>query len=284
MKDILVTNIQRFSLHDGPGIRTTCFLKGCQIRCPWCCNPENINREIQKYCEDGEEKEYGKYYSPEALFIELAKDQVFFEQYDIAAINNTNDNFFEKLPGGVTFSGGEPLLWIEELREVLQKLKSCNIHIAVQTSLFAPLENVIMALEYVDMLYIDIKILNRRSCKEILNGNISDYKKNLIVVFEKKKPIVFRIPVIKEYTDTEENKKDVVELLRKYCGQKSFPIKVELLKEHNLGISKYKALSKCDDKIKIPLYRGVDDKEMVMYKESIEKVIDSDITVEICQL
>ena len=76
---ILISNIQRFSLHDGPGIRTTVFLKGCTIHCPWCSNPENIRREIQKYqTETGEYKHYGEWMTVDALYQQVVKDAVFY--------------------------------------------------------------------------------------------------------------------------------------------------------------------------------------------------------------
>ena len=85
---MLITNIQRFSLHDGPGIRTTVFLKGCSIKCPWCSNPENIKNYPEVYYKDGVKGIYGKEFSLDEIYAEIVKDRVFYE-----------DN------GGVTFSG-----------------------------------------------------------------------------------------------------------------------------------------------------------------------------------
>lgn len=113
-----ITNIQRFSLHDGPGIRTTVFLKGCSIRCPWCSNPENINHQIEKYVKDGKEGFYGKEYSVDEVLKEVLKDKIFYE-----------DN------GGVTFSGGEALLYAKELLPLMEQIKQNNISIAVESSL-----------------------------------------------------------------------------------------------------------------------------------------------------
>ena len=79
MTTILVTNIQRFSLHDGPGIRTTVFLKGCSVCCPWCSNPENISFEKQPFVKKGIKGEYGKYLSTNDLIFECLKDKEFYE-------------------------------------------------------------------------------------------------------------------------------------------------------------------------------------------------------------
>ena len=75
---VMITNIQRFSLHDGPGIRTTVFLKGCSLRCPWCCNPENIKPDTQKYIKDDIEKFYGTEMTLKELYDEIIKDKDFY--------------------------------------------------------------------------------------------------------------------------------------------------------------------------------------------------------------
>ena len=99
---VRITNIQHFCLHDGPGIRTTVFLKGCNLHCPWCANPECISMDI--------EGEFGRDIQIEELERELLKDELYY------SLNN----------GGVTFSGGEPLLQIKELKELLKALKNCQ--------------------------------------------------------------------------------------------------------------------------------------------------------------
>ena len=98
---ILISNIQRFSLQDGPGIRTTLFLKGCNLRCPWCANPENLENNIKKIVKDNREYIFGYYMEVEKLKEELIKDKSYYE------LNN----------GGVTFSGGEPLLQFKKLEK-----------------------------------------------------------------------------------------------------------------------------------------------------------------------
>lgn len=107
---MLITNIQRFSLHDGPGIRTTIFLKGCSLRCPWCSNPENIKPYPEKYYKDGIEGIYGKNYTCDEVYNEIIKDRAFYDEN-----------------GGVTFSGGEALLYVNELLPLLEKLKKERI-------------------------------------------------------------------------------------------------------------------------------------------------------------
>ena len=267
MRDrIIVTNMQRFSLHDGPGIRTTVFLKGCSLRCPWCSNPENLRAEPQEYIKDGVSGIYGKYYSCDELYTEVIKDKVFYGEYS-SEVNRNLGN----APGGVTFSGGEALLQADKLEPLLMRLKAECIHMAVETCLFVPERLLDIAIKYIDLFYVDIKILDSLNCKHILGGDIELYYRNLSALFESETPVVFRIPVIGMWTDDQENRKNVLKLLKKY-----HPLKVELIKEHNLGISKYQSLS-----MDIPDYKGVNDKLMQEYAERIACI---GIDVEICTI
>ena len=106
---VRISNIQRFSLHDGEGIRTTIFLKGCNLRCPWCANPENIDFEFTKYKNKDTKEEgiFGKDIDNLELYNEIIKDKEFYKDSN----------------GGVTFSGGEPLIQIRKLEPLLAKLK-----------------------------------------------------------------------------------------------------------------------------------------------------------------
>mgnify|MGYP000258385265 FL=1 len=149
MCKIIVTNIQRFSLHDGPGIRTTVFLKGCYICCPWCSNPENISPRYEEYIQNGIGGIYGKAYSSKELFDEIIKDHIFYDE-----------------TGGVTFSGGEVLLQAEVILTVLKMLKREKITVAVETSLFAPTNKLNMILPYVDYFLVDMKIMDEEKCKK----------------------------------------------------------------------------------------------------------------------
>ena len=198
MDKILLTNIQRFSLHDGPGIRTTIFLKGCSLRCPWCSNPENLNPYPEEYIKDGNRGIYGKEYTIDEIFIEVMKDKDFYESN-----------------GGVTFSGGEALLQVERILPALKKFKENRITTAVETCLFVPTEKLEQALPYIDFFYVDMKIIDEQKCMETLKGDINLYKKNLELLCSQKK-IIIRIPVIGAYTDDEKNRNLVIEELKKY--------------------------------------------------------------------
>lgn len=271
MNKILLTNIQRFSLHDGPGIRTTVFLKGCSLRCPWCSNPENLEPTPQPYVKDGRRGVYGEYYEPETLIKECLRDKAFYQgRIDDPAFWSINSAAeLDELPGGITFSGGEALLQIGSLIPVITALHKENIHIAVETCLFVQAYNLELALECIDLFYADVKILNPYYCKTVEHGDINLFLENLnrLMTWKdkrgRKKPIVVRIPVIGSYTDNKENRAAVKLLLRKY--QESI-LKIELIKEHNLADSKYRSLN-----LEMT-YNGVSDELMEQYKNELEEL------------
>ncbi|MGC8754828.1 glycyl-radical enzyme activating protein [Caldisericum sp.] len=268
---LLVTNIQRFSLNDGPGIRTTVFLKGCSIRCPWCCNPEaqlpypeiffnkklclreksincerclvyvsspedylklskgeNIAKYIARYkdlnglCPTGALGIYGSELGLEELITILKKDEVYFK--------NTG--------GGVTFSGGEPLLY--DLSYWLKKLKSLDYHICIETSLYAPFDNLRKSIDFVDLYIVDVKILSREKAQEILKGNIEFFFRNVAFLIKlRKNDILFRFPVVDGYTNTEENLRLLLHFI------KSFDVRyLEIFSIHNLAVDKYLSLGR----------------------------------------
>lgn len=250
---VIVSNIQRFCLHDGPGIRTTVFFKGCNLKCPWCTNPENIEFDIQKYKDDNEIGKYGCEIDLEDLEIEILKDKEFYEN-----------------GGGVTFSGGEPLLQLKKIEPLLQNLKNKKINICVETALTVPEELVDIAIKYVNHFIIDIKILDK--CNEDkIRGNIDLYKKNIEKIFEKNCNVIFRIPLVPEYTITDNNIKSILEFLKLYK-----PLKVEIFKIHRLGEKKYKTLNK-----KMPIFKEINDSEVEKIKMQIEKL---GIKVEYCKI
>ena len=279
---MLVTNIQRFSLHDGPGIRTTVFLKGCSLRCPWCSNPENLSPSVQKYIKDGKEGIYGVQYTADALYDEVIKDRAFYIG-DITDYNITRPEQLNHLPGGVTFSGGECLLQMNELSPLLTRLNQEHIHTAVESCLFVPPKYLELALQKVDLFYADVKILDAQECRIILHGELPQFFSNLDRLLHSGKPVVLRVPVIGGYTDGVENRALVSNLIASCVANPSANLlKVELIQEHNLGISKYQALSTCNEGYEAPAFRGVTRKLMEQYKASLLQQTGRQIPVEIC--
>jgi len=267
---VLVTNIQRFSLHDGPGIRTNVFLKGCTLKCPGCRNSENIIPLQQSFVKDGKEGIYGNYYSCDELYRLLIKDRCFWQG---------KENFFPNvsIPGGVTFSGGEPLMQALRLQPLWKRLKAEKIHTVAETSLFVSRENLEIAIKYIDLLYVDMKILIADECKRILGMDLQVYLDNLSVLFECGIQYVVRIPVIGNWTDSENNKKKVIEVLQQYQHN---ILTVELIKEHTLALPKYQTL---EGQIPTPVYLGVSDEVMRNYRRQLSNALPN-LPVRLCQI
>lgn len=269
---VLLTNIQRFSLHDGPGIRTTVFLKGCSLRCPWCSNPENLSGVPQSYTKDGLNGVYGEYMAQDALAEICLKDKGFYgEKSGSWDIKNAGE--ISSLPGGVTFSGGECLLQMERLIPVCEALHREGVHIAAETCLFIPAVQLAQAVCHIDLFYVDVKILDPERCRQVEHGDLELYLHNLDVLLHSGRPVVIRIPVIGGQTDNGENRKAVLDLLKKYGKQ---IIKVELIREHNLGEPKYISLG-----MPVPEYKGVGDELLKKYRAEI---VTLGIPVEICSV
>ncbi|MGN0093520.1 MAG: radical SAM protein [Methanobrevibacter sp.] len=240
---VRLTNIQHFSLDDGPGIRTTIFLKGCNLNCPWCCNPEAISSKIEKYSDDN--GLVGFDMELKDLEDEILADKVFYD-----------DN------GGLTLSGGEPLLQIKQIEPLLKSLKRQNINICMETALFAPLDYLKIAIKYVDEFYVDIKILRKDKCKEIIKGNLDVYLENLKYLSSLTDKIIFRIPLVNEFTLDNENIKLILDFLEKYST-----FNVEIFKVHNLADEKYKNLNR-----KYKKFSEVDDEKLEEVYGKIKKV------------
>lgn len=246
---VRITNIQHFSLDDGPGIRTTVFLKGCNLTCPWCCNPENISFEIEEYNHNNQNEYFGYDISLEELEKEILKDEVFYDNGK----------------GGVTFSGGEPLLQIKELETLLKSLKEKNINICFETSLSVASDLLEMAIDYIDEIFIDIKILNKKEANDILNLDLDLYYENLEFINNSKldkSNVTFRIPLNNEYTLKGDNIENILKLIEKYPD-----FKVEIFKTHNLAKSKYESLDK-----EFNQFSDIDDELIDEVYEKIKKI------------
>ena len=218
MKNI-ISNIQRFCLHDGPGIRTTVFFKGCNLRCPWCSNPENISFDIERSVDGN--VVFGKEYTLDEIYEEVMKDKVYYE-----------DN------GGITFSGGEPLWHFKEIESLLDRIKKENVTIAVESALIVPIEYIKIAEKYVDYFLIDIKILTS-DAKNKINSDENIFYKNIEYLIKRKANIKFRIPLVKGYTVTSDNLNIIYDFLIKYNINE-----IDVFNVHGLGKEKYKSLGK----------------------------------------
>lgn len=224
----LIFNIKRYAIHDGPGIRVTVFMKGCPLGCWWCHNPEGIASEPEKVINKNRvgEREFqnletvGRYYSVNELMEIIRRERI----------------FIEKSSGGVTFSGGEPLLQADFLKEALSACREAGFHTAVDTSGFSPAETLRKILPVTNLFLFDLKHLD--PVKHQLYTGVSNdmILSNLDLIISHGSDLMLRIPVIPGYNDSEQD----MDHLRNFIGKKNGSIKmISLLPYHKTGSSKY---------------------------------------------
>lgn len=235
-KKTYIFNIQKYSTHDGPGIRTTVFFKGCPLRCLWCHNPESQSYEPEYMVEEnGLKKQVGRYYSVNELFKELIKDQIFYDESD----------------GGVTFSGGEVMAQdMEYVLEISRLLKRRGIYLAVDTCGYAPKRNFEKMLSYVDLWLYDIKAFSMDKHK-LYTGKGNDLiLENLKFLSDNNAKIIIRMIIIEGVNSSIEYIQKVINWLV------DNNIKVEeinLLPYHDFGRNKYKQLERsCTQNFMVP--------------------------------
>lgn len=204
-----IFDLKRFAIHDGPGIRTTVFFKGCPLACRWCHNPEGRcptpepGQSAPPY-EDGAanapkpERTIGCTMTTKAIMMEIMKDEVFYDQSG----------------GGVTFSGGEPMMQLEFLTSLLQECRSRAVHTTVDTSGFVSREGFEEIYDLVNLFLFDLKLMDENKHIQytgVSNGLIQD---NLIALASRGEKVIIRIPMIPGITDTGENLDAVAAFLK----------------------------------------------------------------------
>ncbi|MBP6978451.1 MAG: glycyl-radical enzyme activating protein [Bacteroidales bacterium] len=241
----IIFNIQHYAVHDGPGIRTLLFLKGCPLRCQWCCNPESQRLQPQLryirsrcrsclecviHCPDSSlsftdgviHRSFDDCNRcPSKVCIEVCnhdaltvsgKEITSGELIDIIALDIP---FYRNSGGGVTFSGGEPLFQHEFLRNVLQKCKALGIHTAVETCGWADRKSFGRILPFTDLFLFDLKIIDPDLHLFYTGKPVHPVLENLAYLVSEKASIEIRFPLIKGITDTDENRKDIIDIMRK---------------------------------------------------------------------
>lgn len=222
----LIFDIKEFAVHDGDGIRTTVFLKGCPLRCAWCHNPEGLSPKKELYvkqnnclhcglcmapCNHEECKEFGRciHICPKNL-VSIAGTE--WEAETLAKKLLVHKDFFRITGGGVTLSGGEPLLQWEFCVELLSLLKG-NVNTAIETSGYAKEERFKAVVELCDFVFMDIKIADCELHKKYTGVENTLILKNAEYLKNSGKPHTFRTPLIPGVTDTEENLKAIEQIV-----------------------------------------------------------------------
>ncbi|WP_010166704.1 (2S)-3-sulfopropanediol dehydratase activating enzyme [Candidatus Epulonipiscium viviparus] len=267
----IVFNIQHFTIHDGPGIRTELFLKGCPLRCEWCSNPEGLlpklevgvyktkciakcedcakacpqgniltfNRgkiqsidrdkctgclECAKACPTEAIRQWGKIINIEECMKEILKDK----------------GYYQRSGGGVTISGGEPLLQSEFVASVFRECQNEGIHTCVETSMYVTWENVAAVLPYADMVIADIKHMKADVHKKFTGVSNKLILENLKKLSQTGKEIILRIPVIPNVNEDADNVEATADFI---LNEMSNNIRtLQLLSFMHLGEEKYESL------------------------------------------
>ncbi len=222
-----IFDIKHFAVHDGPGIRQTVFLKGCPLSCWWCHNPESQNTKPEKYTRfnklDG--KEFKK---EETVGYKISSDE-------LLKIIEGDLVFFVESGGGVTFSGGEPLMQAYFLYDILKLCKEKNIHTCVDTTGFASAKTIQKIAKVTDCFLYDIKLINNKLHQKYTGVPVDSILNNIKWLNENQQNAILRFPVIPRITNTKENISDIISFIQSLKNIRQ----IDLLPYHNISNGKY---------------------------------------------
>lgn len=220
-----IFDIQRFSIHDGPGIRTIVFLKGCVLRCRWCCNPESQRYEIETMMVQGKPKVIGRDVTVSEIMETVEKDR----------------QYYRRSGGGLTLSGGESLCQPEFAAALLRAAKESGINTAMESMGCASYETIEKILPYLDTYLMDIKHTNPAKHKEFTGRSNELMLENAKKIAESGMTnLVIRVPVIPGFND----RVDEIESIAKFADGLKGVKKIHLLPYHRLGQDKYEGLGR----------------------------------------
>jgi len=278
MTNGLVCNIQRFSVHDGPGIRTTVFLKGCTLHCFWCHNPESIRPKLelqlhmdrcigcgecvrvcptgaQTVTSDGEMVFYREKCTACGACVEVcyagARELTGRElsAEEVVAEILQDRAFYENSGGGVTLSGGEPVFQPEFSKEILARCREEGIHTAIETAGNVSWEKLSDVLTLTDMVMMDLKHMDSDKHKWAAGAPNELLKANARRIAETDKPIIFRTPVVPTVNATTDEIGAIAAFVRELqdhraalYGEAAAPISLELLPFHRMAGDKYNSM------------------------------------------
>lgn len=219
-----IFDIQKYSVHDGPGIRTIVFLKGCALRCRWCCNPESQSFEIQHMKTLGESKLVGRDVTAGEVFEEVKKDFA----------------YYRRSGGGLTLSGGEMLLQPDFAQALLMLSKNHGINTAVESTGFAQFETIEKLLPYIDTYLLDVKHINAEKHKEFTGQDNKLILENAVKIAQLAKKCIVRVPTIPGFNDTPEEIREIA----RFAKNSMRVSEMNLLPYHRLGKDKYTGLDR----------------------------------------
>jgi pyruvate formate lyase activating enzyme len=238
---VTIFDIKRFAVHDGPGIRTTVFLKGCPLACRWCHNPESQSEEIIHVEEEKKlngrsvtvERTYGEKIEADELMEVLLRDQ----------------HFYEESEGGITFSGGEPLCQTSQLLYLLERASEAGLHTVVDTSGYARPDTIKKVAARTGLVLCDLKNMDSELHLRHTGVDNSLILSNADLLLEEGAKVIFRIPVVPGVNTSKEEK----ERYLAYLVQRKEKLgEVHLLPYHRMAEYKYHRLGKAYPAMDIP--------------------------------
>lgn len=267
----LVFDVKRFALHDGPGIRSTAFLKGCPLSCVWCQNPEGIAGEPLLWYHEKQCIQCGRCIEAcpkgalsrggtEDPFVIINRqacnstgdcvaacpsgalrwDSRSYEAEELVDVLARDAAFYDSSGGGITLSGGEPLHRPDFALEVLTRCRDRGFHTAVETTLYAARKVVDRFIPLVDLFLADLKLIDSESHREYTGVDNALIMDNIAYLAEKERPMTIRVPLIPGITDTEENLRGIARFVAGLPGE----VPTELLNFNPLAEAKYRSLNR----------------------------------------
>ncbi|MBS3995202.1 MAG: choline TMA-lyase-activating enzyme [Alkaliphilus sp.] len=267
-----ITNVQKYNMYDGPGVRTIVFFKGCPLRCKWCSNPEGLERKYQvllkrSLCTDcgacvavcpveihsisieNQKHEVVRTIEcigcrkceevcPQVALSIVGEIKTISELYDIVEADRI---FYDMSGGGITLGGGEVLMQPEAAANLLMVCKKEGINTAIETSGYAKLEALIQVAEFTDLFLYDIKHLDSDRHFELTGVHNELILKNLKELLARRYNVKIRIPLLKGINDSQNEIEMIVKFLMPYRDYKNFR-GIDLLPYHKLGVNKYSQL------------------------------------------
>lgn len=219
-----IFDIQKFSVHDGPGIRTIVFLKGCFLRCRWCCNPESQEFAIQKMMRAGKEETVGRDVTVGEVMEQVLKDMP----------------YYRRSGGGLTLSGGEALGQPDFAVALLSACKEYGINTAIETTGFSQFSVIERFLPVCDLFLMDIKHTDSAKHKEFTTQPNELILENAKKIAQRAKKLVIRVPVIPTFNDTPEE----IAAIAKFAKSLKGVTEINLLPYHSFGRDKYEGLGR----------------------------------------
>lgn len=291
-----VLNIQRFTIHDGPGIRTEVFLKGCPLQCRWCSNPESmkaqpevgVNKEVCLgvdqcgWCMDKCSKDALIIENKKVIAIDREKctdclncasscPNDTLKTYgnsmtveEIMKIVKSDRNYYDKSGGGITLSGGDPLVQWKFSIEILKACKLTNIHTCIESELFCKRETLDQVLPYTDLIITDIKHMDTQKHKMFTNVGNEIILDNIKYIIKNNAAVILRIPIVPGHNNDDENIRKTAEYISKDLNNKI--MQLQLLPYRPLGEDKYASLGR---------NYSMSDQEMInreVYTKEIENI------------